>query len=137
MKSNITDKQLKANKKNALKWGIKTQEWKKVVRYNAVKHWLSSSVYDKELESKLITEYNINWTLEKMLVKNTCISNARYEKWVIEKNEIDNMYINLIVFNRDEIIDIFKNTDNIIIKVIIKLMYTNKLSYFLHNITFK
>lgn len=79
---NITDKQLKANKQNALKWGVKTQEWKEKIKYNAVKHWLSSNIYDEELEQQLIKEYNINWTLEKMLVKSTCIAKSRFEKWV-------------------------------------------------------
>jgi len=79
---NITDKQLKANKKNALKWWIKTQEWKEKIKYNAVKHWLCSSIYDEDLEKKLIEEYNVSWTLEKMLIKNTCIAKSRFEKWV-------------------------------------------------------
>jgi len=78
----ITDKQLKANKKNSLKWWVKTQEGKDKVKYNALKHWLCSNVYDMELEQNLIKEYNIKWTLEKMLVKNTCIAKSRYEKWV-------------------------------------------------------
>ncbi len=36
----ISNKQLEANKKNAQKGGIKTQEGKAIVKYNALKHGL-------------------------------------------------------------------------------------------------
>lgn len=88
-----TKKQLEANKNNALKWGVKTQEGKEKVKYNAIKHWLSSSLYDEDLEKTLIEEYNIGWTLEKMLIKNTCIAKARYEKWV----ELEHKFLQNIV----------------------------------------
>ena len=89
----ISKKQLEANKTNASKWGVKTQEWKDKVKYNAVKHWLSSNIYDEDLEKNLIKEYNINWTLEKMLIKNTCIAKARYEKWV----ELEHKFLQNII----------------------------------------
>ena len=82
VKIKVSKKQLEANKGNALKLGVKTPEWKEIIKHNAVKHWLSSNIYDEDLEEELIKEYNINWTLEKMLVKSTCIAKSRYEKWV-------------------------------------------------------
>ncbi len=85
---NISKKQLEANKKNALKWWVKTKEWKEVIKYNAVKHWLSSNVYDEDLEKEIIKEYKVEWTLEKMLVKNICISKSRFEKWVELENNL-------------------------------------------------
>ncbi len=36
----ISDKQLKANRKNAQKGGVKTQGGKAIVKYNALKHGL-------------------------------------------------------------------------------------------------
>lgn len=88
MKKNITDKQLLANRKNAFKWWVKTEEWKEKIKYNAIKHWLTSNIYDEELERKIIKEYKIWWTLEKMLVKNTCIVKSRYEKWIELENKL-------------------------------------------------
>lgn len=38
--SNISDKQLKANQENAKKGGVKTDEGKEAIKYNAVKHSL-------------------------------------------------------------------------------------------------
>lgn len=89
----ISKKQLEANKTNALKWGVKTPEWKEKVKFNAIKHWLSSNLYDEDLENTLIEEYRINWTLEKMLIKNTCIAKARYEKWV----ELEHKFLQNII----------------------------------------
>lgn len=88
----ISKKQLNANKSNSLKWWVKTPEWKDISKYNAIKHWLSSSVYDKKLEEKIIEEYWVEWSLEKLLIKNICISKARYEKWIeLEQNLINHI----------------------------------------------
>lgn len=52
-----TDKQNKANKQNALKGGVKTDEGKKISRFNAVKHGLTSVVlskYDDEVDVEVL-----------------------------------------------------------------------------------
>ena len=36
----VSEKQLEANRKNAQKGGVKTEEGKSIVRYNALKHGL-------------------------------------------------------------------------------------------------
>lgn len=89
-----SDKQRSANRKNAFKWWVKSQKWRDIVRFNALSHWLSSNVYDEELEKSLIAEYGIIWTLEKMLVKNTCIAKSRYERGV----ELENLLMQSILF---------------------------------------
>lgn len=46
-----TEKQIEANRKNALKAGVKTEEGKAKVRYNAFKHGLTGKVLLSNLES--------------------------------------------------------------------------------------
>ena len=93
IKINISKKQLEANKTNALKWWVKTEEWKEKIKNNAIKHWLTANTYDKDFEKKLIKEYKVEWTLEKLLVKNICISKKRYERWF----ELETLLINNIL----------------------------------------
>jgi len=83
-----TKKQIIANKKNALKWWVKTEEWKKRIKLNAVKHGITSSIYNRDLEKQIIEEYNVSWTLEKMMVQHTCISRARYERGICLENKL-------------------------------------------------
>ena len=90
----VSKKQLKANKINSKKWWVKTIQWKAVAKNNAVKHWLSSCYYDESLENSLVSEYWINWTLEKMLIKNICISKTRYENWVLLEHKLINHILN-------------------------------------------
>jgi len=54
-----TEKQIEANKQNALKGGVKTDEGKAVSRFNAVKHGLTSVVlskYDDEVDVEALEE---------------------------------------------------------------------------------
>lgn len=83
-----TKKQVIANKKNAQKWWVKTQEWKQKIKLNAVKHWITSSLYNRDLEQQIIEEYQITGTLEKMMVQHTCISRARYERGICLENKL-------------------------------------------------
>jgi len=52
MNKSITFKQLEANRRNAKKWWVKTEQWKQIVSKNAVKHWLTSSIIISEEEQK-------------------------------------------------------------------------------------
>jgi len=51
-----TEKQIKANRKNAKKGGVKTSEGKAIIRYNALKHGLLSKevLLDDEDEKELV-----------------------------------------------------------------------------------
>jgi hypothetical protein len=97
---NITEKQLIANKINAKKWWVKTQKWKDKVKNNALKHGLSWVIYDKDFEEELIWEYKIKWSLEKMLIRNICISKARFEKWVMLEDKLLKNIINPTKYNK-------------------------------------
>jgi len=74
----VSEKQLKANKKNAQKGGVKTPEGKAIVKYNALKHGLLTPT----------------GTLEEMLVEKVAVAYRRlsrayrYEVGLIRK-ELD------------------------------------------------
>ena len=83
-----SNKQIEANRKNSKKGGIKTERGKEISKHNALKHGLNSSIYDWVFEEKLIEEYKVKWSLEKILIMNICISEARYERGVTLEYEL-------------------------------------------------
>jgi len=119
-----TKKQIIANKKNAQKWWVKTEEWKNKIKLNAVKHWITSSVYNRELEQQIIEEYNVSGTLEKMMVQHTCISRARYERGICLENKL---IMNIVsppkyrkVYNNKEDWENFQEYNDILANSLIK-----------------
>ena len=104
----VSKKQLEANKKNAPKGGVKTQEGKEIVKYNALKHGLlakevvitvgegaeSPEEFNSLLED-MRTQLNPMGTLEEMLVEKIVVAYWRlrraykYEVGLI-RNELDN-----------------------------------------------
>ncbi|MCP4261192.1 MAG: hypothetical protein GY774_27350 [Planctomycetes bacterium] len=103
----VSKKQLEANKKNAPKGGVKTQEGKAIVKYNALKHGLlaketvitvgegaeSPEEFNSLLED-MRTQLNPMGTLEEMLVEKIVVAYwrlrraYRYEVGLIRK-ELD------------------------------------------------
>ncbi len=103
----VSKKQLKANKKNAQKGGVKTPEGKAIVKYNALKHVLlakevvitvgegaESPEEFNDLLGDLKTQLNPVGTLEEMLVDKVAVGYwrlrraYRYEVGLIRK-ELD------------------------------------------------
>ncbi|HBD7428745.1 TPA: hypothetical protein KKX68_001504 [Legionella pneumophila] len=76
MKKQVSDKQQKANMKNALNGGVKTPEGKDIVRFNARKHGILASLvadyedgfYNKYLD-ELFNEFQPNSFIEQILVE--------------------------------------------------------------------
>lgn len=60
-----TEKQIKANQVNALKWWVKTQEGKEIVSKNALKHWLTSLMIASQ-EEKELYESIVNVLVEEL-----------------------------------------------------------------------
>jgi len=104
----VSKKQLEANKNNAQKGGVKTQEGKAIVKYNALKHGLlakeavitvgegaESPEEFNALLGDLKTQLNPMGTLEEMLVEKVVVAYWRlrraykYEVGLI-RNELDN-----------------------------------------------
>ncbi len=104
----VSEKQLKANKKNAKKGGVKTADGKAIVKYNALKHGLLAkeivvTVGDgaenpeefNALLEDLQTQLAPAGTLEEMLVEKVAVAYwrlrraYRYEVGLI-RNELDN-----------------------------------------------
>jgi hypothetical protein len=104
----VSEKQLKANKKNAQKGGVKTPEGKAIVRYNALKHGLlakevvitvGEGVENPDefnaLLADLGTQLQPQGTLEEMLVEKIAVAYWRlrraykYEVGLI-REELDN-----------------------------------------------
>ncbi|HHT9927641.1 TPA: hypothetical protein ACT9LG_001170 [Legionella pneumophila] len=76
MKKRISDKQRKANMKNALKGGVKTPEGKVIVRFNARKHGILGSLvaeyeddFFKMYLDELFNEFQPNTFIEQILVE--------------------------------------------------------------------
>lgn len=76
MKKQVSDKQQKANMKNALKGGVKTPEGKDIVRFNARKHGILSSLiadyeddFYKQYLDQLFEELRPTTLLENILVE--------------------------------------------------------------------
>ncbi|HAT1773592.1 TPA: hypothetical protein I8034_002969 [Legionella pneumophila] len=76
MKKRISDKQRTANMKNTLKGGVKTPEGKSVVRFNARKHGILSSLvaeyeddFFKMYLDELFNEFQPNTFIEQILVE--------------------------------------------------------------------
>ncbi|MDX1836046.1 hypothetical protein DIZ81_13325 [Legionella taurinensis] len=72
----ISDKQLKANKRNALKGGVKTTEGKEVIRFNARKHGILSGLvaeyendFYKQYVDQLFEELQPKTLIENILVE--------------------------------------------------------------------
>jgi len=73
-----TEKQIEANKENALKGGVKTDEGKAVSRFNAVKHGLTSVVlskYDDEVDVEVLEQ-----ELRSFLNPQNAIENIVFER---------------------------------------------------------
>lgn len=90
-----TEKQIKANQENAQKGGVKSAEGKAIVRFNSLKHGLTSIIlsdYDNEIDfdeisNKLIEELDPSNLIEKMLVERIAINYLRMVRAIkIEKN---------------------------------------------------
>ena len=47
----VTNKQLLANKNNAKKWWVKTEEWKEIIKFNSYNHGLTANRLLDEKES--------------------------------------------------------------------------------------
>lgn len=76
MKKQISDKQQKANMKNALNGGVKTPEGKNIVRFNARKHGILASLitdyeddFYKKYLNELFEEFQPNTLIEQILVE--------------------------------------------------------------------
>jgi len=72
----ISDKQLKANKQNALKGGVKTPEGKEVIRFNARKHGILANLiaeyendFYKQYTDQLFEELQPKTLIENILVE--------------------------------------------------------------------
>jgi len=83
----VTEKQLVANKENAKKGGVKTEEGKAIVRLNALKHGLFAEdllLPDEDrnvlndIWQRLIVELEPQGTLEEMLI--TCIVSSFWRR---------------------------------------------------------
>jgi hypothetical protein len=104
----VSEKQLEANRQNALKGGVKTPEGKEIVKYNALKHGLlakevvitvGEGAENSEEFNALIEDLNTQFkpvgVLEEMLVEKIAITYwrlrraCRYEVGLIRK-ELDN-----------------------------------------------
>ncbi len=95
---NISEKQLKANQENCKLGGVKTDEGKAIVRYNAVKHGLLSrelyidendKVDFEEFKNGIIDEFTPNSSLENFLVDRIVACAWRLRMVIkIEKNVI-------------------------------------------------
>ena len=104
----VSEKQLEANKQNALKGGVKTAEGKEIVKYNALKHGLlakevvitiGEGAENPEefnaLLSDLMQQFRPEGTLEEILVEKIAVSYWRlrraykYEAGLI-RNKLDN-----------------------------------------------
>jgi len=104
----VSEKQLEANRQNALKGGVKTEEGKAIVKYNALKHGLlakevvisvgegaeNPGEFDALVED-LMTQFAPVGAIEEMLVEKIAVSYwrlrraCRYEVGLI-RNELDN-----------------------------------------------
>jgi len=96
-----SDKQIEANRQNALKGGIKTEEGKAVSRFNAVKHGLTSVVlskYDDEVDVEVLEE-----ELRMALQPENAIENILFERIVenyirmIRTSKIERNYLNSLL----------------------------------------
>jgi hypothetical protein len=90
----MTEKQLRANKRNALRGGVKTQRGKQIVRFNAVKHGLLSRLLTKDeagdavnLQAQLLQEYQPQTQLEKMLIENIVVAHIRWQRAIHAEKE--------------------------------------------------
>lgn len=97
--SNITQKQLEANQENAKLGGVKTEEGKEIVKYNAVKHGLLSQqivMEDEspeelfELEEKIREELNPTGEIQNFLVDRVVSGMWRLKRLLkIERNGME------------------------------------------------
>ena len=90
MSKEVSIKQIEANKVNALKWWVKTQEWKEIVSKNAIKHWLTGSFVFLKDEKELYEE----------------IRQVSYEKylpvWCLEERLVDSIVFYILLLKRGE-----------------------------------
>lgn len=95
----ISEKQLKANQENAKLGGVKTEEGKEAVKYNAIKHGLlskkiiiegESEEEFKDLERGVLEELNPVGTMANLLADKIIVNIWRLKRLlVLERNVID------------------------------------------------
>ncbi|MAH48850.1 hypothetical protein CMI37_23690 [Candidatus Pacearchaeota archaeon] len=112
----VTEKQLKANRENAKKGGVKTLEGKALVRLNALKHGLlscevllarESAETLAELEVKLIAELRPQGELEIILVDRIVSNIWRLKRaLMVERQTMEWEYTQAIAGNPDPFADL-------------------------------
>lgn len=83
-----SNKQIQANRRNGKLWGVKTPEWKAIVRKNAIKHGIFSNftlntqeeTLLKTLELNLTQEYQPVGTMEVFLVQRIAFYMLRLQR---------------------------------------------------------
>jgi hypothetical protein len=90
----MTGKQLRANKQNALKGGVKTQRGKQIVRFNALKHGVFISLLTsdeissaEEMRIQLIEEYQPQTQMEVMLIQAIVVNHTRWQRAILAERE--------------------------------------------------
>jgi len=87
---NTSEKQIRANRINAKKWGVKTVEGKNTIKKNAIKHGLTSSMIINKEEKDifdnifkvLLEELNPENFLEEMLVERIALNYMKLQRVV-------------------------------------------------------
>lgn len=94
LNKSISEKQLKANRENAKKGGVKTTEGKEIVKYNALKHGILSKVItdlDKwniqDLLDRLIEELIPSSTIEEILIERIALCIIRLNRVAYAETE--------------------------------------------------
>ena len=90
MEKKTSIKQVEANKVNALKWWVKTEEGKEIVSRNAIKHWLTSfMIIDNEEKERydsmlnvLVEELKPESLLETMVIERIALSYTKLQRVV-------------------------------------------------------
>tara|TARA_B100000315_G_C14480947_1_gene542863 strand:- start:1 stop:510 length:510 start_codon:yes stop_codon:yes gene_type:complete len=96
-----TEKQIEANRKNALKGGVKTDKGKEMIKYNAEKHgiWRSSlnedelTVYDKMMK-RFYSELQPQTQTEEMLIHQITFNQIQLFRCQNEQNKEFELYLN-------------------------------------------
>lgn len=112
MKNSISEKQLKANKKNAQQGGVKTSEGKEVSKYNALKHGILSDIITKydpidfnELFKSLVDEFDPVSTIEWLLVERIALCQLRLYRAAKAENQHIKRCLNSLRIDFDRVDD--------------------------------
>lgn len=113
MKNSISEKQLRANKENARRGGVKTPEGKEVSKYNSLKHGILSDVitdYDKgnfeELHQRLINEFNPETAIEEIIVERIVLCTIRLSRAVKAETEYIKKILNPEIGHHEGLLDV-------------------------------